>query len=345
MPSFGPPRATRRAFTLIELLVVISIIALLIGILLPALGAARGAARSMVCLANLRSVGTALHTYAADFDSHIPGANTSGAHLSIFSPLSDAQKVASASVSGSAPLAIDDWISPLLGEGLGLPSDPAERYDAIFNHQFRCPQNEERYAGSFTGNGNPYGLDSQQLLVNSYSMNLLWQIRRDGVRGQDPLDGDSITVATAVTGNFGGKFRMDDIKSQSSKVVVSEGTRFASDTASGRTTTYSAAFSAAQGTNFAHDGWFFVTGGGSPYKWRDNASTNNVAITDLLPAAEAGAFRHGSKSINQVHFDGSAANRGVAEAVNIDLHAPSGTTLTGTQNTADPNDVNGQRIF
>ena len=56
----------RRAFTLIELLVVISIIALLIGILLPALSSARAAARAVACSSNMRQVGIALHSYAAD---------------------------------------------------------------------------------------------------------------------------------------------------------------------------------------------------------------------------------------------------------------------------------------
>ena len=56
----------KKGFTLIELLVVISIIALLIGILLPALAGARGSGRAAKCGSNIRQIGTAWLSYAAD---------------------------------------------------------------------------------------------------------------------------------------------------------------------------------------------------------------------------------------------------------------------------------------
>jgi prepilin-type N-terminal cleavage/methylation domain-containing protein len=56
-----------RAFTIIELLVVVSIIALLVGILLPAIGKARDQAQLTVSQANLRDLGTAHNSYAAEW--------------------------------------------------------------------------------------------------------------------------------------------------------------------------------------------------------------------------------------------------------------------------------------
>ncbi len=71
--SIARVRASRRAFTLVELLVVISIIALLIAILLPSLQKAKMQAEMVVCLANLKSMGTATMTYASEYDGRLPG--------------------------------------------------------------------------------------------------------------------------------------------------------------------------------------------------------------------------------------------------------------------------------
>ena len=61
-----------RGFTLVELLVVIGIIALLIGILLPVLSRARDSANKISDLANMRSMGQALHMYASAYEASAP---------------------------------------------------------------------------------------------------------------------------------------------------------------------------------------------------------------------------------------------------------------------------------
>jgi len=58
---------SRSGFTIIELLVVVSIIALLVGMLLPAIGKARDTARVNVSKSNLRQLGVAHQTYAAEW--------------------------------------------------------------------------------------------------------------------------------------------------------------------------------------------------------------------------------------------------------------------------------------
>ena len=62
----------KKAFTLVELLVVIAIIALLIAILAPSLQNARLMAKQMMCGQNLRSIGSAIQTYAAANRDYVP---------------------------------------------------------------------------------------------------------------------------------------------------------------------------------------------------------------------------------------------------------------------------------
>lgn len=59
-------------FTLVELVVVIGVVIILMGVLVPALTSARASARKIVCLANLRQIGAAVHLYADDNHGNIP---------------------------------------------------------------------------------------------------------------------------------------------------------------------------------------------------------------------------------------------------------------------------------
>jgi len=62
-----------RAFTLIELLVVIAIIAILAAILFPVLARAKDAAKKVVCISNLKQLGTGITMYLEDYDDRLPG--------------------------------------------------------------------------------------------------------------------------------------------------------------------------------------------------------------------------------------------------------------------------------
>lgn len=72
--NLGEP-GCRRAFTLVELLAVLAILGLLAGMLTPVIRQARSKAENVVCVSNLRQIGTAVWLYVPENGNRFPGIN------------------------------------------------------------------------------------------------------------------------------------------------------------------------------------------------------------------------------------------------------------------------------
>lgn len=115
------------AFTLVELLVVIGIIAVLLGMLLPSLAAGRRSANAVVCLGNLRQIGTAVLMYAQDNKGYLPRVSMTARSKP---PLE--------------PFFVRPWgeaIMPYLGKGDFDPNaaDAGDTIKSLFLGVYRCP--------------------------------------------------------------------------------------------------------------------------------------------------------------------------------------------------------------
>jgi prepilin-type N-terminal cleavage/methylation domain-containing protein/prepilin-type processing-associated H-X9-DG protein len=124
----------RQGFTLIELLVVISIIALLIAILLPALGAARDAAMNVQCLSNVRQMGIANLTFAADHNDHIQLTTTD-----LHGPVPDSSNNYAYWNSGARAGRLMDWASAIVPYMAGDEKDAFDTADEEVTEAFMCP--------------------------------------------------------------------------------------------------------------------------------------------------------------------------------------------------------------
>ncbi len=129
-PRSTSSRANPTGFTLVELLVVIAVIMLLLGLLVPSLRATREAARSVICVSQLRQIGTAFEAYKSNHSELFPYADDS---LDI--PAGRVQPI--------------DTLSSLLGVNAPAPTGPDSTGSAA---PWRCPSDPviaARYGSSY----------------------------------------------------------------------------------------------------------------------------------------------------------------------------------------------------
>jgi prepilin-type N-terminal cleavage/methylation domain-containing protein/prepilin-type processing-associated H-X9-DG protein len=127
------PRSRRGAFTLVELLVVIGIIAILIGILLPSLSKAREQAQTTQCLANMRQLGMAFISYAADHEGYQCPVRVR------FGSLKDSNGKTNTAVSLQVYDADEGWANIMVNEGYLTAPDATGSEGPKTKSVFFCP--------------------------------------------------------------------------------------------------------------------------------------------------------------------------------------------------------------
>jgi prepilin-type N-terminal cleavage/methylation domain-containing protein/prepilin-type processing-associated H-X9-DG protein len=320
---FHPSRS--RAFTLIELLVVIAVIALLVSILLPSLQAAREMARSAVCMTNLNGAGTALHMYTADSQAWLAGPNTSGLHLTRHGGTG---KISDQKTAKTAPVQNMDWVSPTMGNSLGLSLHNIERLKGIFNAQLRCPSNQVEYNEQYDF-GSSDRVDD--LTYSSYSAALgfhVWPSVNPPSRSMGDITDSPVDYAVNLASNY--RPQIDRIGNAQGKVYVMEGARYHNGKGS---VSFNAALRQVQGGNF------MLYGPATPLKGDPHY--------DILPGPELRdwqkklAWRH-DEHMNVVFFDNHTERLDLSDSLQTSKYFPSGTYVHQPDYTPDPDDRAGK---
>lgn len=342
-------RTGRAAFTLIELLVVIAIIAILISILLPVLASARESGRTAQCLANERSLGQGLAAYTNTYDEWLPGPNTSGRRLHQGRPYEEG---------ASTPLQDWDWISPIVGDLLKLPTERLSKYQEIMQSAMSCPANRETYATNFTERSGLVPMDRERPgegphpLIMSYTVSPLFLLEanyglpRNGWK--DPSEGEFMrlwnrggAVRPATGGGaqaqmmlpIGYKPRIHQLGNPSRKALAFEGGRyFVSSYNNGRggldysTATNTTGLEGSPQGNFTSIGPYFVNiapSGMGGLRRETNGKPSRFMSEVFL--------RHPGDAMNIGFFDGSAQTMNQDKIADPSIYAPRKSVIVGQQ--------------
>jgi prepilin-type N-terminal cleavage/methylation domain-containing protein/prepilin-type processing-associated H-X9-DG protein len=324
----------RKAFTLVELLVVIAIIAVLLAVLMPSLTKAKEGARSAVCRSHLKQAGMSLHTYTADWDDWLAGLNTSGASMAAGHAAPDP------SPSNSA-VQTSDWISPTLGDMLGLPTGREQRFISICNTAFKCPSNKITYDFEYQG---PFitSVPIQTVYTVSYSAAQAFHVYRGDSNPQGgPITDCDISYQATVPKDYVPKFSF--IGTPASKIYVMDGSRYLEETPAGSgkyLMSINAASYQKQGGNYMLYGPPTQFAPGDPFLLTDYGK---LVEHKLVDAAAPYGYRH-SNMFNVAFFDGHSETLSVKDSLYIGYYWPKGSKVNHARSTYDVTAVNGQII-
>lgn len=304
-------------FTLIELLVVIAIIGLLMSILLPSLRTAKEAARSVMCRAHLRGAGLGVSTYIENWDSWLPGPNTSGLRIG---------KTGQLPAVPSDPVQNVDWISPSMGDELGFMDEQVDRLYSMFNTELCCPSNKVRYDYAYPGNIT--GLEPESLHYSSYSAPIVHHMVNEDMLEQKLGSTSGWVTDEEISGKFiipkSYRPKQSRVGSPGQKIWAMDGARYYDDETD--QTSFNDLTYQNDGGNFMLTGPVYNRSG-DPYLLDiPDIDPESWSLTE--PALRL-AYRHRGR-INAVFMDGHCETMDLLESLDETYYFPRNTEVTST---------------
>ncbi len=324
-------RVFRRGVTLVETVVAVGVVSAVVGVSAPVVMSARAKARQTVCLTTQRSLHQGMAQFVITNRQHLPGVNRTG--LRYMGSLAN-RRLMYGDTSASTPVSTFDWISPILGEEIGLSVNRAERTAQIFEW-LACPEADHVCDKLYERPFPPEDKEDFRAIQEeggfrqiSYLSPAAFHLRGPGWRATQYMTyrwrGPAVPPARYIP-------MMDRIGNPSSKVWVADGTRYL---------TRSGVLDFDVNATPEFFGSFTSSGPIYAASTAYGSKPNSPQLAGETPQAVHDdnwkmSYRHGG-SINVMFFDGSAQSLTRAEA-NTDATRwyPGGSEFTGSSATEE----------